>query len=114
MTKRGLRGYRKNYAPLKELRSKPDVVFTKQRIAIYVHGCFWHGCPDHQRKTKSNMKWWADKIKVNKQRDAASAAALEAAGWKVVRVWEHEAPNEAADRIAELVRAADTPTAAAA
>ena len=114
LTKRGLRGYRKDYPPLKELRSKPDLVFTRQKIAIYVHGCFWHGCPDHQRKTKSNVKWWADKIKANKQRDVASAAALEAVGWKVVRVWEHEAPNEAADQIVGLVRATDTPTAAAA
>jgi DNA mismatch endonuclease, patch repair protein len=109
LAKRGLRGYRKNYAPLEELRSKPDVVFTKQKIAIYVHGCFWHGCRDHQRNTKANVKWWADKIKANKQRDAASTAAPEAAGWRVVRVWEHEAPDEAADRIAELVLATATP-----
>lgn len=103
LTRRGIRGYRKNYAPLKDLRSKPDIVFTKQKIAIYVHGCFWHGCPEHQRETKSNKKWWADKIGANKQRDAASTAALEGAGWTVVRVWEHESPASAADRIVSSV-----------
>ncbi len=110
LTRKGLR-YRVDYAPVKEIRSKPDVVFPGVKVACFVHGCFWHGCPEHQRKTKSNTKWWADKIAANKKRDVETTAALEAAGWTVVRVWEHERPDEAAERIAALVETARNCTA---
>ena len=109
LTRLGLR-YRVEYAPVKGVRSKADIVFPNARTAVFVHGCFWHGCPEHHRPTKSNTKWWADKIEANQHRDEATTSALEAAGWTVIRVWEHEAPEEAAARIAELVR----PTLAAA
>lgn len=102
LTKRGLR-YRIDYAPVQGVRSKADVVFPRLRLAIFVHGCFWHGCPEHARPTKSNTKWWADKIGANRQRDEETTEKLEAAGWRVERVWEHEPPDEAAERIAALV-----------
>lgn len=102
LAKRGLR-YRIDHAPVHDIRSKADVVFPRLRLAIFVHGCFWHGCPEHARPTKSNTKWWADKIDANRKRDRETAKALEAAGWHVERVWEHEAPEDAADRIAAQV-----------
>jgi DNA mismatch endonuclease Vsr len=112
LTRHGLR-YRVEYAPVEGLRSKADIVFPRARIAVFVHGCFWHGCPDHSRPTKSNTKWWADKIAANLQRDAETIAVLEEAGWMVVRVWEHEAPGLAAERIAELVQSVSAQRAAA-
>lgn len=102
LTRRGLR-YRVDVAPVDGVRSKADVVFARAKVAVFVHGCFWHGCPDHHRPTKSNTKWWADKIAANRKRDSETTAALEAAGWTVVQVWEHEAPEEAATRIAALI-----------
>lgn len=102
LTKRGLR-YRVDCAPVDDVRSKADVVFPRLRLAVFVHGCFWHGCPEHLRPTKSNTKWWADKIEANRQRDSETVARLVAAGWRVERVWEHEIPEEAADRIVTAV-----------
>jgi DNA mismatch endonuclease (patch repair protein) len=69
LTSRGLR-YRVDIAPVDGVRSKADVVFIKAKTAVFVHGCFWHGCPEHHRRTKSNTKWWADKIAANRKRDA--------------------------------------------
>ncbi len=102
LTRKGLR-YRVDYAPIETVRSKADIVFPKIRLAIYCHGCFWHGCPEHSRATKSNTTWWADKIAANRNRDGITKTALEAAGWTVVRIWEHEAPEAASDRIASIV-----------
>ena len=62
------------------VRTKADVVFPSQKVAVFVHGCFWHGCPEHHRPTKSNTKWWAAKIETNKERDESNRLALEAAG----------------------------------
>jgi DNA (cytosine-5)-methyltransferase 1 len=102
LTKRGLR-YRVDCSPVEDIRSKADIVFPRLRLAIFVHGCFWHGCSEHARPTKSNTKWWAEKIAANRQRDKETAEKLSAAGWQVERIWEHEPPEEAADRIAALV-----------
>jgi DNA (cytosine-5)-methyltransferase 1 len=112
LSREGLR-YRVDYAPSKDVRSKADVVFPQAKLAVYVHGCFWHGCPEHRRPTKSNTKWWTDKIAANRKRDQETTAALEAAGWTVVRVWEHEAPSLAAERIAALIEVASPERAAA-
>lgn len=105
---RGLR-YRIDKAPLSELNRRADLVFVKERVAVFVHGCFWHGCPEHSRETKSNTKWWADKIAANKKRDAETTSELEQHGWLVIQVWEHEPPAEAAERIAGILefRASD-------
>lgn len=102
LTRQGLR-YRIDLGPVAGVRSKADVVFPRAKIAVFVHGCFWHGCAEHHRPTKSNTKWWAEKIAANRKRDAESSAALESAGWQVVRVWEHESPVAAAARITALL-----------
>jgi DNA (cytosine-5)-methyltransferase 1 len=104
LTQRGLR-YRLHRAPLPDLKSTPDLVFSHARCVVFVNGCFWHGCPEHARPTKSNTKWWADKIAANQRRDKEVARQLTAAGWRVLVVWEHEPPEDAAERI-ELALAA--------
>lgn len=113
LAKRGLR-YRVDYAPVKGVRTKADVVFPRVKLAVFVHGCFWHGCPTHSRPTKSNTKWWAEKIAANRRRDRATAKRLASAGWRVERVWEHEPPANAAQRIAALVDELSVDRAAAA
>lgn len=89
--------------PIKGQRRRADVVFPRLRIAVYVDGCFWHRCPAHATDPKHNAQWWADKLAGNVARDRATDAALTAAGWRVVRVWEHEDPHAAAERITALV-----------
>ena len=69
---------------------RPDIVFTRRRIAVFVDGCFWHGCPDHGSIPATNREFWASKLATNSQRDARQTAILEAAGWTVLRYWEHE------------------------
>jgi DNA mismatch endonuclease (patch repair protein) len=79
------------------------MVFTKAHVAVYVDGCFWHCCPTHGTKPKANGQWWAAKLDANKRRDAATVEALENEGWRVVRIWEHEDPVEAAQRVRQEV-----------
>jgi DNA mismatch endonuclease (patch repair protein) len=81
-----------------------DLAFTKQRLAVFVDGCFWHGCPEHGTRPKTNESYWTQKLARNSARDAETDAALVVAGWTVVRVWEHELAGTAADRISALVR----------
>lgn len=89
----------RNVKPLPDLRREADAVLTDLKIAIFVDGCFWHGCPTHSRPTKSNTVWWREKIDRNKVRDRETDKLLRAAGWIVERVWEHEDPETAAARI---------------
>lgn len=100
----GLR-YRVDRAPVRGLRRRADLVFGPSRVAVYVDGCFWHGCPDHGRQPAANSAYWSAKLARNRSRDADTDAQLAAAGWKVVRVWEHEPPEAAARRVAEIVKA---------
>lgn len=103
--RRGLR-FRVHYA-LPNLRRRADIAFPRQRIAVFVDGCFWHGCPEHGTWPKQNAEWWREKIESNRRRDADTDAKLEGQGWSVIRVWEHEAAETAARTIEEvLVRAA--------
>jgi DNA mismatch endonuclease (patch repair protein) len=84
---------------VKELPGKPDIVFPRKRVVVFVHGCFWHGCPRcrvGQRKVKSNLPYWAEKLARNRERDAAAEAALRSAGWTVLTLWECEAPDQVA------------------
>jgi len=98
--RRGLR-FRINYS---RLPGRPDIAFTAAWIAVFVDGCFWHSCPDHAVVPKNNRDWWLDKLKRNVERDREKDAQLEALGWTVVHVWEHERPYEAADVIEKLWR----------
>jgi len=75
---------------------RPDVVFTRRRLAVFVDGCFWHSCPEHGRRPTANAAWWEEKLGRNSDRDAQQQAALQAAGWEVLRFWEHEPPETAA------------------
>ncbi|WP_201447064.1 very short patch repair endonuclease [Conexibacter woesei] len=86
---------------------RPDIVFTKRRIAVFCDGCFWHGCPEHGSRPRiRNGQYWTPKIAGNQERDARHKSALEAAGWTVLRFWEHEDPDLIAARIADAVRIA--------
>ncbi len=98
LTRKGLR-FHKNVKPLPDLRREVDILFVTTKVAVFVDGCFWHGCPQHTRPTKSNTKWWADKIATNQARDIETTAALKRKGYRVIRVWEHEDPEKAADRV---------------
>lgn len=99
---RGLR-YRVNARPLPEVRRTVDVVFPGQRIAVFLDGCFWHGCPVHHRPASKNSEFWSSKIEGTKARDSDTDRRLAQQGWTVIRVWEHEDPNEAAERIGNVV-----------
>lgn len=94
---RGLR-YRVDL-PLLGTRRRADVAFTRAKIAIFVDGCYWHGCPLHGTSARSNRAFWANKIAVNQARDRDTDARLKAAGWTVLRFWEHEDPVEAANAV---------------
>lgn len=101
--RRGLR-YRVDVAPIAGLRRRADMVFSRARVAVYVDGCYWHRCPAHATVPKANRDWWVAKLEANVQRDRDTDARLGAAHWEVVRVWEHEAIADAADRVETAVR----------
>ena len=101
---RGLR-YRLHVPLLTKPRRVVDIVFPSVRIAVFVDGCFWHGCPEHASWPKNNAVFWREKIETNRFRDADTDQRLNDLGWKIVRIWEHEDASEAANRIAELVDA---------
>lgn len=101
---RGLR-YRVN-RPLPGLpRRRADLTFSAVRVAVFVDGCFWHGCPTHGNIPRTNINYWAPKIARNVARDADTDHHLSSNGWTVVRIWEHESAEEAASRIERVVRA---------
>lgn len=87
-----------------KLPGSPDLVLVRHQTAIYVHGCFWHGCGYHFVLPKHNRSWWAQKIAANKARDRRKAASLGRLGWSVITVWEHEDPERAANRIQRRLR----------
>jgi DNA mismatch endonuclease (patch repair protein) len=74
-------------------------VFPRWRVAVFVDGCFWHGCPEHGRRPHHNAAWWDAKFERNRRRDRDTDGQLESRGWAVVRVWEHEPPENAAERV---------------
>ena len=96
--------YRVDRPALPGSRRRQDIVFPGPKVAVEVRGCFWHACPEHATQPKANQAWWADKLAKNATRDADSARQLEAAGWKLIVVWEHEDSIEAAERVARSVR----------
>jgi DNA mismatch endonuclease (patch repair protein) len=82
---------------------RPDIVFTRARVAVFVDGCFWHRCPEHGLAPRSNADYWQTKFAKNVARDLRNNETLAGAGWRVVRVWEHEDPMAAADRVEQLL-----------
>lgn len=100
--RRGLR-FRVDRPVLDDKRRRVDIVFGPTKVAVFVDGCFWHGCPVHATQPRSNSSYWQDKIATNRRRDRDTDSRLEAAGWMVIRVWEHEDPVDAASRIEETV-----------
>jgi len=74
---------------------RPDIVFTRKRVAVFIDGCFWHSCPQHGTVPKSNQDYWVPKLQQNIQRDHVTTTSLTASGWHVIRVWEHSVPEEA-------------------
>ncbi len=100
--RRGARFY-VDRAPIRGLRRRADLVFPRRRVAVYVDGCFWHRCPEHATDPKNNAQWWADKLAGNVVRDRDTDSRLSAAGWLVVRIWEHESPVAAADKVQEAL-----------
>jgi len=86
---RRITGWRRN----QRLPGKPDFIFRKQRLAVFVDGCFWHGCPWHCRMPKSRRGFWTRKIMRNRERDRAVGRLLKRLGWRVVRIWEHALLN---------------------
>lgn len=87
------------------LKVKADVVFPRQRVAVFVDGCYWHGCPEHCRMPARNANYWNAKIARNRARDERVTRELQAAGWHVLRVWEHENALAAAERVRAFVSA---------
>ena len=106
--------HRLGYRYLVDVRPEPslprraDLVFRGPKVAVFVDGCFWHGCPDHMSWPTGNADWWKAKIAETRQRDADTTAILREAGWTVVRIWEHEDSDDAGRRILEHVDRADT------
>ena len=98
--------------PLPNLRRTADLVFPKAKVAVFVDGCFWHGCPEHGTRGHIHNTWyWPEKIASNKRRDLDTDQQLHQAGWVSIRIWEHDDPAAAASSLAEAVRERRTQTA---
>lgn len=80
-----------------------DIAFTRCKVAVFLDGCFWHGCPEHGTRPRANADWWVEKLDGNARRDIETNAALVAQGWTVLRFWEHESPLRVADRVQSTV-----------
>src|SRR6266851_3090654 len=99
----GLR-FRKHYRPIKGLRCEVDIAFPRAGLAVYLDGCFWHSCPIHGSLPMTNRDWWKWKLDTTKVRDKRNNAALRAAGWWVLRAWEHESVEQIAERVRTALR----------
>lgn len=99
----GLR-YRVDARPIKGIRRTADLVFASARVAVFVDGCFWHGCPAHYVPSDVNREYWAAKISRNQARDSDTNHRLADEGWLPIRIWAHEDPQQAAQLIATAVR----------
>jgi DNA mismatch endonuclease (patch repair protein) len=85
-----------------------DIAFTRVKLAVFVDGCFWHGCPEHGSSPAANKEWWAKKLKTNQDRDADTNRILGDAGWTVLRIWEHMPSVLAADRVDDALARLET------
>jgi DNA mismatch endonuclease (patch repair protein) len=102
---KGLR-YRVARPPIPGLRRTADVLFTRVKVAVFIDGCFWHGCPTHYRAPRSNNQYWEAKLGRNRRRDAEISETLRETGWTELRFWSHEDPIEVAERIHQAICAA--------
>jgi DNA mismatch endonuclease (patch repair protein) len=101
----GLR-FRLDRSPIPGMRSRADIVFPRERVAVFVDGCFWHRCPAHGTTPKNNREWWVAKLDGNVERDRRVDEELRRAAWRVVRVWEHEDVDAGAAKVRDVVVAA--------
>ncbi len=99
----GLR-YRIDCRPEKGIPRRADIVVRPAKVAVFIDGCFWHGCPEHWKPPKRNETWWMNKIRINAVRDRETTLLLESAGWLVIRAWEHEEAESVAARVLAAVR----------
>jgi DNA mismatch endonuclease (patch repair protein) len=99
----GLR-FRVHARIISSIRMWADISFPRQRVAIFIDGCFWHGCPEHCQPSKSNVTYWRDKLKRNRARDRRTTTLLQSLGWTVLRYWEHEPPSAVARDITKHLR----------
>lgn len=100
------RGYRFRVdfpVPVEGRSPRPDLAFTRAKLAVFVDGCFWHGCPEHGGQPKRNTHYWGPKIARNVERDREQDARLTAAGWTVIRIWEHEDLQAAVRRVEQAL-----------
>jgi DNA mismatch endonuclease (patch repair protein) len=103
------RGYRfrKDYRiDLGSVKPRPDIAFTRAKVAVFVDGCYWHSCPEHGTRPARNADYWVPKLARNVERDREQDAALEAAGWAVVRIWEHVPVAKAVEQVAAALSSA--------
>jgi len=91
--------FRVDRRPLPAFPRRADIVFTRAKVAVFIDGCFWHGCPVHGRLPGTNRTYWTAKLRRNVERDEETTRVLQASGWVVVRVWEHEVPESAVERV---------------
>jgi DNA mismatch endonuclease (patch repair protein) len=101
----GLR-YRVDVRVIPSLNRRADLVFTRGKVAVFIDGCFWHGCPEHGTTAKTNSEYWGPKIERNRARDAETDMLLTSAGWRVLRFWEHDEISEVVTTIASEYAAA--------
>jgi DNA mismatch endonuclease, patch repair protein len=102
LRRHGIEGWRRN----QPVFGKPDFVFPKLKLAIFVDGCFWHGCPKHATKPVNNRAFWRRKLSSNKKRDQMVNQTLRKAGWRVLRIWEHELARKNETRLVQRIKRA--------
>ena len=100
--KLGIKGWRRHQS----MFGNPDFVFAQAKIAVFVDGCFWHGCPNHCRMPKTNREYWENKIEKNKRRDRKVTRVLRSEDWNVIRIWEHELDEVGVKRKLRILRKA--------
>lgn len=91
------------HVPITSTRRTIDIAFRRFKVAVFVDGCFWHGCSKHMTKPKNNSQWWLDKLEANRHRDFDTNRRLRKQGWVVIRIWEHEDPRIAARRVQRAI-----------
>ena len=98
----GLR-FRKHVRPILSLRCTADVVFPRERLAVFIDGCYWHSCPKHASRPKTNGEWWQSKLDRTRERDEHNVQELSRAGWHVLRVWEHQEVTEVVKTVTQAL-----------